>query len=82
MKCMKDVAVVQWICDPMSPMGECQSCGGPVHANPFATFSSVSLEPLMSVLDRPLAEWGVERYAVIELAQEGRRTAFVIGGQK
>jgi hypothetical protein len=79
-KCHIDVAVVRWISDLQAPVGACPACGGSLAAFPFDVRSEASLEPLLTVLDEPLAQWGVEQFAVIEIARGERRVTFVVGG--
>jgi hypothetical protein len=78
--CRTDVSVVRWFTDLQAPVGTCPSCGSLLSAVPFAVFSTTSLEPLLMVLDEPLAQWGLERFAVIELTRDDRCTTFVVGG--
>jgi hypothetical protein len=78
--CRADAGVVRWIADLQSAVGACPSCGGPLHSIPFSVFSTTSVEPLHGVLDLPLAEWGVERFAVLEMNRDDRRATFVVGG--
>lgn len=78
--CRRDVAVVRWFADLQAPVGTCPGCDSPLLPIPFANFSATSLEPLFMVLDQPVGQWGVERFAVIELSRDDRRTAFVMGG--
>ncbi len=78
--CRADVAVVRWFADLQAPVGTCPSCDGPLLAIPFAIFSATSLEPLLTVLDQPLSQWGVEQFSVIELSRQDCRTTFVLGG--
>lgn len=78
--CRSDFAVVRWFADLQAPVGGCPNCGGPLLPVPFAVFSATSLEPLLTVLDQPLGQWGVARFAVIELTRGDRCTTFVVGG--
>jgi hypothetical protein len=79
-RCRAEVAVVRWLADLQTPIGACATCAGPLWPNPFATFSATSLEPLLAVMDQPLAQWGVERFAAIELVRDDRSITFVVGG--
>lgn len=71
-----------WFRQWESPIGQCADCGGPLRAVPFFARREVPLQDLTPVLDRPLAAWGVQPGAVIELADGELRRAFVIGAPR
>ena len=79
-KCRNDFSIVRWIADLQAPVGPCPRCDGTLLPRPFAAFSVTSLEPLLAVLEQPLDQWGVPRFAVIELTCDERCTTFVVGG--
>jgi hypothetical protein len=78
--CRSDISVVRWLADVQACMGACPCCGSPITPVPFSVFGATSIEPLLSVLDQPLADWGVERFSLIEISENGRSTTFVVGG--
>jgi hypothetical protein len=80
--CQRSHSLVRWISDPNAVLASCQFCGGPVYTVGFWTFTQTSVEPLLTVLDSPLGDWGVEPGAVIELSRDDRCQAFVIGAAR
>jgi hypothetical protein len=77
--CHAAASVLRWITDPHAPVATCDACAGAVYPVPFTIFSETSLEPLLNVLDQPLNQWGVERFAVFEISRGGRCVTFVVG---
>jgi hypothetical protein len=78
--CRNDFSVVRWFSDLEAPIGPCPRCAGTLSPLPFAAFSVASLEPLLTVLEQPLDQWGVPAFAVIELTRDEQCTTFVVGG--
>jgi hypothetical protein len=78
--CRADVTVVRWIADLQATVGTCPSCEGSLTSIPFSVFGATSVEPLLTVLDQPLADWGVERFAAIEISRDKRCTTFLVDG--
>jgi hypothetical protein len=78
-QCKNDFALVRWIVDSQAGLGPCPACGSPLLPIPFSVFSELSTEPLFTVMEVPLAMWGVEPAAVIEISRDERRVSFVVG---
>ena len=78
--CGRRVEKVYWITGPDDALGTCPECGGRLLPISFWMHHELGLAKLRPVLQRPLAEWGVEPFAVLELDEGGVRRSFVVGG--
>jgi hypothetical protein len=78
--CFHESDQLRWVNDVDATVALCDRCGEPVHAIPFWTYHEVTCEQLASVVNDPLAKWGVPSLAVIEVSNQSRRRAFVVPG--
>jgi hypothetical protein len=78
-QCRQQVPGPRWIAEEEAPAGACPKCDGELRALPFWIRSGAMAGDFQPVLERPLAEWGVPRGAVIEVRGEGRTKAYVVG---
>jgi hypothetical protein len=76
--CGKSLPCVRWISEVDQPLGSCD-CGGRLLPLPYWTYRQIHAKRLADVLPLPLADWGVEPYAVIEIAGPRGSQAFVVG---
>jgi hypothetical protein len=79
-QCGRHTNLVRWTChsDPQAAVGECRHCGGGVVAPGFWKFSELEPRRLAAVWDSPLADWGVEPFAVLSLYSDDQAHTFVI----
>jgi hypothetical protein len=75
------VTLTRWIPDLEQTFGACPTCGSPLRATPFFTHEALPAVRLSGVWQRPLADWAVDRHAVIQLGDQRRQQAYVIGGE-
>ena len=77
-QCGRDAELIRWFTEFEQPLAWCEGCGGPVVALPFFTYSELTAARLKPVWHMPLSTWGVERFALVEIAHGERRQAFVV----
>jgi len=77
-RCGRNRDTVLWVNQVNHPAGSC-GCGGELHPISFWTYRQIAADELRAVFDRPLADWGVPSYAVIEITQGTNQHSFVVG---
>jgi hypothetical protein len=77
-RCGSPSRAVRWVSQTNQVVEDCP-CGGQLRPIPFWTYRQIAADALREVFDRPLAEWGIPPFAVIEIAQGDRHKSFVVG---
>lgn len=80
--CLAHLNGVWWLSELRRPLGTCAKCGGVLLAVPYWMYRQIHADGLASVIDRPLAEWGVPASAVIALVRGRRKRSYVIGNNQ
>lgn len=80
-RCGRMLECIHWVREVGQQLRRCD-CGGRVLPMAYWTYRQIRAEQLAGVLRVPLADWGVEPRAVIEISGPREPVAFVIGDER
>jgi hypothetical protein len=77
-RCWSMEGSIRWLSGVDQVAARCR-CGGNLLPVPYWTYHQLPASRLLPVVDQPLAAWGVEPYAVIEITSRRSRESYVVG---